>query len=72
MILERLTIALDLVLQPNLSRLRLPRLRVIAFVYDVPSVTIVEVMGRNAGWLTAASALTRIEGRKSSSVDLSL
>ncbi|MFR7392019.1 MAG: 6-phosphofructokinase [Anaerostipes hadrus] len=23
------------------------------FVYDVPSVTIVEVMGRNAGWLTA-------------------
>ena len=34
------------------------------FVYDVPSVTIVEVMGRNAGWLTAASALARIEGRK--------
>ena len=33
-------------------------------VYDVPSVTIVEVMGRNAGWLTAASALARIEGRK--------
>lgn len=31
------------------------------FVYDVPSVTIVEVMGRNAGWLTAASALARIE-----------
>ena len=34
------------------------------FVYYVPSVTIVEVMGRNAGWLTAASALARIEGRK--------
>ena len=34
------------------------------FVYDVPSVTIVEVKGRNAGWLTAASALARIEGRK--------
>ena len=29
------------------------------FVYDVPSVTIVEVMGRNAGWLTAASVLAR-------------
>ena len=29
------------------------------FVYDVPSVTIVEVMGRNAGWITAASALAR-------------
>ena len=34
------------------------------FVYDIPSVTIVEVMGRNAGWLTAASALARIEGRR--------
>ena len=29
------------------------------FVYDVPSVTIVEVMGRNAGWLTASAALAR-------------
>lgn len=28
-------------------------------VYDVSSVTIVEIMGRNAGWLTAASALAR-------------
>lgn len=27
-------------------------------VYDIPAVTIVEVMGRNAGWLTAASALS--------------
>ena len=33
-------------------------------VYDVPSVTIVEVMGRNAGWLTASSALARTEERR--------
>lgn len=31
-------------------------------VYPVPAITIVEVMGRNAGWLTAASALSRING----------
>ncbi len=31
-------------------------------VYPVPGVTIVEIMGRNAGWLTAASALSRING----------
>lgn len=31
-------------------------------VYDVPAVTIVEIMGRNAGWLTAASALARVNG----------
>ena len=30
-----------------------------AAVYDVPSVTIVELMGRMSGWLTAASALAR-------------
>ncbi|MDF2612916.1 MAG: Diphosphate--fructose-6-phosphate 1-phosphotransferase [Clostridia bacterium] len=30
-----------------------------AYIYNVPSVTIVEIMGRNAGWLTAASALAR-------------
>ena len=30
-----------------------------AAVYDIPAVTIVEIMGRNAGWLTAASALAR-------------
>ena len=30
-------------------------------VYDYPTVTIVEIMGRNAGWLTAASALARGE-----------
>ena len=29
-------------------------------VYAVPAVTIVEIMGRDAGWLTAASALGRI------------
>lgn len=29
------------------------------FIYAVKSVTIVEVMGRDAGWLTAASALAR-------------
>lgn len=28
-------------------------------VYDYPTVTVVEVMGRNAGWLTAASALAK-------------
>jgi len=28
-------------------------------VYPIPACTIVEVMGRNAGWLTAASALAR-------------
>jgi 6-phosphofructokinase len=33
-------------------------------VYDVKAVTIVEVMGRNAGWLTAASALSRLGGGK--------
>ncbi len=31
-------------------------------VYALPAVTIVEVMGRDAGWLTAASALGRING----------
>lgn len=29
------------------------------YIYDIPSITIVEIMGRNAGWLTAASALAR-------------
>ena len=28
-------------------------------VYTVPAVTIVEIMGRNAGWLAAASALAK-------------
>lgn len=31
-------------------------------VYDTKAVTIVEIMGRNAGWLTAASALARNNG----------
>ena len=31
------------------------------YIYKVKSVTIVEVMGRDAGWLTAASALARNE-----------
>lgn len=31
-------------------------------VYTVPAVTVVEVMGRDAGWLTAAAALPRITG----------
>lgn len=30
-------------------------------VYDYPTITIVEIMGRNAGWLTAASALAKGE-----------
>lgn len=30
-------------------------------IYDIPCVTIVELMGRNAGWLTAAAALARNE-----------
>ncbi len=30
-----------------------------SMIYDVNSVTIVEIMGRNAGWLTASSALAR-------------
>lgn len=33
-----------------------------AEIYPLKSVTIVEVMGRNAGWLTAASALARQNG----------
>ncbi len=32
------------------------------YIYDVNSVTIVEIMGRDAGWLTAASALARTKG----------
>ena len=31
------------------------------YIYDLESITIVEVMGRDAGWLTAASALARNE-----------
>lgn len=34
-----------------------------ATVYDIPMITIVEIMGRNAGWLTAASALAQEKGQ---------
>ena len=34
------------------------------FVYNRPSVTIVEIMGRNTGWLTASAALSRLNGGK--------
>lgn len=30
-----------------------------ALVHDIPCVTVVEIMGRNAGWLTAAAALAK-------------
>ncbi len=30
-------------------------------IYDMPTVVIVEIMGRNAGWLTAAAAMARNE-----------
>ena len=33
-----------------------------ARVYNANSVVVVEIMGRNAGWLTAASALARLNG----------
>lgn len=32
-----------------------------ALVYDIPNVTIMEIMGRNAGWLTSAAALAHCE-----------
>lgn len=32
-----------------------------SLIYQLQSVTIIEIMGRNAGWLTAASALARNE-----------
>ncbi len=37
-------------------------------VYDYPTISIVEIMGRNAGWLTAAAALAR--GEDCEGVDL--
>ena len=37
-------------------------------VYDYPTITIVEIMGRNAGWLTAAAALAK--GEDCEGVDL--
>ena len=34
------------------------------YIYDLPCVTIVEIMGRDAGWLTASAALARNEYNK--------
>ena len=34
-------------------------------VYDMKAVTIVEIMGRDAGWLTASAGLTKLSGGKS-------
>ncbi len=34
-----------------------------AKVYDTPMICVCEIMGRNAGWLTAASALASLKGR---------
>ncbi len=39
-----------------------------SLVYDTKSVTIIEIMGRNAGWLTAAAALAK--GEDCSGVDM--
>lgn len=33
-----------------------------AMVYDTGSITVLEIMGRNAGWLTAASAIATYKG----------
>ena len=33
-----------------------------ATVYDTGAITVIEAMGRNAGWLTAASALAEVSG----------
>lgn len=32
-----------------------------AYIYNIPSIVIVEIMGRDAGWLTAAASLARTE-----------
>ncbi len=37
-------------------------LKLDATVYDTPMITVVEIMGRHAGWLTAASALAGHKG----------
>lgn len=34
-------------------------------VYSIPSVTLVEIMGRDTGWLTASSAILRVNGEAS-------
>ncbi len=33
-------------------------------VYSIPAVTIVEIMGRDTGWLTASTSLLRVNGEK--------
>ena len=33
-----------------------------ATVYDSPQITVVEIMGRHAGWLAASAALARVAG----------
>lgn len=33
-----------------------------ATVYDIPMITVIEIMGRNAGWLTAAAQLATYKG----------
>ncbi len=37
-------------------------LKLDANVYDTPMITVVEIMGRHAGWLTAAAALANFKG----------
>ncbi len=36
-----------------------------ARVYDTGMVTVIEIMGRNAGWLTASAALAAYKGLRS-------
>ena len=33
----------------------------LGLTYDKPMITVIEVMGRNAGWLTGATALAKTE-----------
>ncbi len=37
-------------------------LKLDANVYDTPMITVVEIMGRHAGWLTAAASLANVKG----------
>ncbi|MEG1609448.1 MAG: 6-phosphofructokinase, partial [Clostridia bacterium] len=37
-------------------------LKLDANVYDTPMITVVEIMGRHAGWLTAAATLANVKG----------
>lgn len=53
------TTALDSALLPNHIATTLMEVAADAEVYPMKSVVIAEIMGRNAGWLTAAAALTR-------------